>query len=108
MRAIRVARHYCLAERRLTPRQTSQNDGMSDEPKKRSRAWIWWAMITLIVLYPLSEGPAFWWASQEGAFSKRWQTMKTVYAPLECACNRAEWFGDAMRWYVRKFTDWRP
>jgi hypothetical protein len=31
------------------------NDGMSDEPKKRSRAWIGWA---LVVLYPLSIGPA--------------------------------------------------
>ncbi len=31
---------------------------MSDEPKRRSRAWIWWAMLALLVLYPLSIGPA--------------------------------------------------
>jgi hypothetical protein len=32
---------------------------MSDEPKKRSRAWIiHWAAVALLVAYPLSMGPA--------------------------------------------------
>ncbi|HEV3303722.1 MAG TPA: hypothetical protein VG055_28980 [Planctomycetaceae bacterium] len=31
---------------------------MSDEPKKRSRAWIAWVTIGLLGLYPLSIGPA--------------------------------------------------
>jgi hypothetical protein len=31
---------------------------MSDEPKKRSRRWIWWTAIGL--LYPLSIGPVTW------------------------------------------------
>jgi hypothetical protein len=31
---------------------------MSDEPKKRSRSWIWWALVVVFVLYPLSIGPA--------------------------------------------------
>jgi hypothetical protein len=30
---------------------------MSDEPKKRTRAWIWWT-VALLVLYPLSMVPA--------------------------------------------------
>jgi hypothetical protein len=30
---------------------------MSDEPKKRSRAWIGWTLIVVLVLYPLSVGP---------------------------------------------------
>jgi hypothetical protein len=30
---------------------------MSDKPKKRSRAWIGWALIAALVLYPLSIGP---------------------------------------------------
>jgi hypothetical protein len=29
---------------------------MSDEPKKRSRAWIWWT-VGLLVFYPLSAVP---------------------------------------------------
>ncbi len=34
---------------------------MSDEPKRRSRAWIGWAFVLLlVVVYPLSEGPAIW------------------------------------------------
>jgi hypothetical protein len=31
---------------------------MSDEPKKRSRAWIVWALIAALIVYPLSIGPA--------------------------------------------------
>jgi hypothetical protein len=80
---------------------------MSDEPKKRSRTWVWWALVLLFLLgYALSIGPAYWWASQEGAFSKRWQTVNTVYAPLRL--NRFEWTRDATHWYVKKFTDWHP
>jgi hypothetical protein len=30
---------------------------MSDEPKKRSWAWIGWTAVVLFVLYPLSAGP---------------------------------------------------
>jgi hypothetical protein len=33
---------------------------MSDEPKKRSRAWIWWTLVAVFVLYPLSIGPVAW------------------------------------------------
>jgi hypothetical protein len=34
---------------------------MSDGPKKRSLGWIGcWALVTLLVLYPLSIGPAVW------------------------------------------------
>jgi hypothetical protein len=33
---------------------------MSDEPKKRSRAWIVWTVLALPLLYALSIGPAIW------------------------------------------------
>jgi hypothetical protein len=32
---------------------------MSNEPKKRSRAWIGWTALALFVLYVVSSGPAF-------------------------------------------------
>jgi hypothetical protein len=33
---------------------------MSDEPKKRSGAWIGWALLAFLVLYPASVGPMAW------------------------------------------------
>jgi hypothetical protein len=35
----------------------ANDDGMSDESKKRrTRAWIWWTLFVVFVLYPLSMG----------------------------------------------------
>jgi hypothetical protein len=42
---------------------------MSDEPKKRSRAWIGWALVPVLVGYPVSAilfGLADWWLSRIG------------------------------------------
>jgi hypothetical protein len=50
---------------------------MSDEPKRRSRAWGWWAVV-LLVLYPLSSGPEFFVASRLG-IDDDWTTP--IYAP---------------------------
>jgi hypothetical protein len=82
---------------------------MSDEPKKQSKRWIGWALLALLVLYPLSMGPAFWWATAEGPFFffERWKTLDTFYAPLDWL-NRFDWTRDAMHWYLEKFSDWRP
>jgi hypothetical protein len=33
---------------------------MSDELKKRPRAWIGWALIAALLFYPLSMGPGLW------------------------------------------------
>jgi hypothetical protein len=77
---------------------------MSDEPKKRFRGWIGWTAVALFVLYPLSIGPAFWWADADGPFSERWETLNTVYAPLEWLA-KVDWFRNAMRWYVTRFVE---
>jgi hypothetical protein len=71
-----------LADTRALATQLAPTTGMSDLPKKR--AWVWWALLAIFVLYPLSIGPAFWWASAEGPFffGDRWGTLSTVYAPL--------------------------
>jgi hypothetical protein len=40
------------------PCQIVGNDCVSDDPKKRSRAWIGWTLIAVFVLYPRSIGPS--------------------------------------------------
>jgi hypothetical protein len=63
----------------VTPAKPRE-DGMSDEPKKRSRAWIGWTLIAGLVLYPLSIGPVLFIC---GFFSLDEPTaLGIVYAPL--------------------------
>jgi hypothetical protein len=53
---------------------------MSDEPTKRSRAWIGWAIVSFLALYLLSVGPAAWlW--NRGYLSSR--LMNVAYAPID-------------------------
>ncbi|HEV8002003.1 MAG TPA: hypothetical protein VGP63_19095 [Planctomycetaceae bacterium] len=56
---------------------------MSDEPKKRSRAWIVWAVLVIPLLYTLSIGPAVWlelYSPLRG--EKLRQFDEAAYAPL--------------------------
>jgi hypothetical protein len=62
---------------------------MSDEPKKRSRwwtrAWPWWTVLALIVLYPLSRGPLTWiyLRTVPGTASRRAiERFSVIYDPL--------------------------
>jgi hypothetical protein len=54
---------------------------MSEEPKKRCRAWIGWVTIGLLVLYPPSIGPvAMLIDHTDSQFLRR--TFHVVYDPL--------------------------
>jgi hypothetical protein len=56
---------------------------MSDEPKKRSRAWIGWAALGLFVGYPLSGGPLVF---MDAAGYRPSQAIMVLYWPLDqCA-----------------------
>jgi hypothetical protein len=81
---------------------------MSHEPKKRSWPWVPWSLLAIFVLYPLSIGPAFWWANAEGPyfFFDRWETLARVYAPLFWLAGRCDCVGNAMLWYMERFSDW--
>jgi hypothetical protein len=70
---------------------------MSDEPKKRSRAWIGWAAFVLLVLYPLSVGPALKWTSDD---LSTWRIIAPVYDPLFRLGERFDCIGDALNWYL--------
>ena len=73
---------------------------MSDEPKKRSRAWICWAVFWLLLLgYPLSLGPAIRYACHSADPVAGAETVNTVYAPIRWITERSEWVLDACRWY---------
>jgi hypothetical protein len=56
-------------------RPSATNDDMSDEPKRRRRPWIGWALIGLLVLYPLSFGPAIRF---RGSNPLSFETMVTI------------------------------
>jgi hypothetical protein len=57
-------------------------DGMSEEPKKRSRVWIGWTLLALVVLYPLSIGPAWYVCTRTDGW---W--VFSVYRPLFWICK---------------------
>jgi hypothetical protein len=56
---------------------------MSDEPKQRSQARIGWAALALLVVYPLSSGPALWAGAN---FEPNWimETYSVVYRSIGC------------------------
>ncbi|HEV3299839.1 MAG TPA: hypothetical protein VG055_09360 [Planctomycetaceae bacterium] len=71
---------------------------MSDEPKKRSRAWIWWALILMFVLYPLSVGPSMRLASSSDSWL---QFHSIVFEPLFWVSEQSETIDSAFGWYSR-------
>jgi hypothetical protein len=72
-------------------------DGMSDEPKKRSRAWIWWAALTvLLAAYPLSIGPAFLLARKFGGAP----VALMIYMPILGTLHRWPPIGRVVIWYL--------
>jgi hypothetical protein len=69
---------------------------MSDDPKRRSRAWGWWVILALLVLYPLSMGPV-------GCISNRnqsWKIFNEAYAPLIWLCQASEPISRGVHWYL--------
>jgi hypothetical protein len=53
---------------------------MSDEPKMHTRAWFLWALIAVLLLvYPLSLGPAAWLAKVSNTGI---DDHHSVYAPI--------------------------
>ena len=75
---------------------------MSDEPKKRSRAWVWWALVALVVLYPLSVGPVNWlYQHSEGEWPHRiHRAARLVYFPIDYLTDHSQTAFDIVAWYV--------
>ncbi|HEV8066744.1 MAG TPA: hypothetical protein VGP76_03340 [Planctomycetaceae bacterium] len=72
---------------------------MSDEPnKRRTRAWIWWTLFVVFVLYPLSMGPALAITEAAGPGSAT-TVFFFLYLPLYSLAE-VPGFGPAFGWYV--------
>jgi hypothetical protein len=70
-------------------------DGMSDEPKKRSRGWIVWALIAfLLMVYPLSMPPALNWTIGHGHV----RVVYNFYRPV-MSVAKLPVLKDMMKWY---------
>jgi hypothetical protein len=74
---------------------------MSDEPKKRSRAWIGWILLSGLILYPLSIGPASWWTQDDPS---KWAALDTAYAPIRWLGDRVDCVGEALDWYHSRWV----
>jgi hypothetical protein len=73
---------------------------MSDEPTKRSRAWIGSVTLCLLSLgYPLSVGPATRYALRSADPLASAETVNKIYAPIMWITERSEWAEKACRWY---------
>ncbi len=86
--------------RDLTSQPTA--GGMSDKPKKRwsrRRKRIVWALLAALVLYPLSIGPAYLWASRSLDPAASAKLLDTGYAPLIWICGRSQWTQNALDRY---------
>jgi hypothetical protein len=62
---------------------------MSDEPKKRSRAWIGWAPLAAFVLYPLSIGPADCVLGRCSGHPRISAGLLAAYYPISCICGKS-------------------
>jgi hypothetical protein len=67
---------------------------MSDQPRRRSRAWIWWAPLVAVPLYVLSIVPVeigSAWMARFGLMSPkhRGDFLRTVYAPIVWGMNNS-------------------
>ncbi|HEV8066870.1 MAG TPA: hypothetical protein VGP76_03970 [Planctomycetaceae bacterium] len=69
---------------------------MSDEPKRLARPWFGWALLSLLVLYPLSMGPVCWFAPESSD-----EIVEKVYAPIDWIRSRSETVDNAVVWYTR-------
>jgi len=57
---------------------------MSDEPKKQRWAWIGWALLALLMLYPLSMGPAIRYFGGPDS-----RILWNAYYPVVRLCDRS-------------------
>ena len=56
-----------------------------------------WLLLAVLVLYPLSTGPAAWLAIKQPSTA---QALKTFYAPIGVACSHSHALEQALVWYL--------
>jgi hypothetical protein len=73
---------------------------MSDEPKQHSAARIGSTVLALLVLYPLSIGPATLITNSPHMSSRARTAVATVYLPVFRVCDHFKLAADAITSYV--------
>jgi hypothetical protein len=85
---------------------------MSDEPKKRSRAWMGWTVFLFVFLaYTLSIGPAWRWVLSADSITEAQRRLKTVhgvYAPVFWLKWNFELPDRVIGWYIGKWDPLGP
>jgi hypothetical protein len=64
------------------------------------RFWVSVVMVVVLVIYPLSIGPAFCWASRSGG-----SPATAIYYPIACYADKNELANTALKWYLRLWID---
>jgi hypothetical protein len=83
---------------------TTSDTGSSLQPQRSGHQlpWVWITLIVL-VLYPLSIGPAY-----RLSYSYHWcgdRTLEAIYLPIGLACVKSRPVRDVFQWYI--FVLWR-
>jgi hypothetical protein len=74
---------------------------MSEEPKKRRGAWIWWALAAVLLMaYPLSTGPAIRIADAADDHVASLRTFNVVYAPIGWLRRHSKPARTVIDWYM--------
>jgi hypothetical protein len=73
-------------------------NGMSDEPKKHTRAWFLWALIASLPLaYLLALGPV---ASRALLPGDPKAALNGIYAPVGWLCEHSYFARQMVSWYI--------
>ncbi len=79
---------------------------MSDEPKKRSRAWMIWAFV-ILVAYPLLAGPSAWIVDHtDGTGLLNLHCL--IFAPLDFLRHQSDAVNNVCRRYVHLWVRYEP
>ncbi len=73
---------------------------MSDEARKRSRAWVGWAAVLAVVLYPLATGPVDCLYGRCGNYPTFQASVRAIYRPLSFLCQRSTKTNAMLGWYL--------
>lgn len=65
-----------------------------------TRAWIWWAIPALLLLYPLSIGPVDIVYCRCERYSWLQLAIRTAYKPLGFSCEKSRVLNDALGSYI--------
>ncbi len=80
---------------------------MSDEPQKRSWAWIGWVLVAAFLFYPLSIGPVRWIVDRTESVAAH-DAYRVIYKPLAALSRRSPTVHQVVARYLRVWVPRLP